>query len=386
MKGLEKLKKIGLCFRGCIRTKNVIWFPAMNYNGLYQYNLENGVTKRIDDFPNEELWQEDLYHNVCLYQHSLVFIPHFAKRLAIYDIDQEIFRQVEMPNYCLEQSDVANFLEGVVYQDKVYVVGYRFPGIIKVDLSTNETKIVYEVTENAGYDGKYSVYFGNKAAIDGNLLYIPCLYRNSVLIFDMDCDKAIQVEIGEGFSRYTRIVRDDSKFYLMTKDTNHLVFWDKNNSDWYEIELNFRKSYIDAFICFNEEYIWAISPVSGEIYRIEKANNKAHYIDLNRALCIEYVGLYRDGICFIDYDTGNWHYLDSQDVIIDLQVKITEPRETEEIWIGLKHAYLEIVENGRTPIQYLIFRIMGEGDTALRQSKRKQSVGKKIWKAICKEV
>ena len=370
----------------CIRIENNIWFSATNYNGLYQYNLGNGITKRIGDFPNEDLWQGGLYHNVCLYQHSLVFIPHQGRWLSIYDIDKKIFKQVEMPNYRLAQDDVGKFLEGVVYQDKVYVVGYRFPGIIKVDLNTYETEIVYEVHENPGNDGVYSVYFGAQAAVDGNLLYIPCLYHNSVLIFDMNHDEAIQVEIGEDFSRYIRIVRDDSKFYLVTKDTSHLVVWDKNTSNWYEIELNFRKNYVDALICCNEEYIWVISPVSGEIYRIEKVDYKVHYIDLSRVLNIDYAIEYKDGICFIDYNTGNWYYLNSQDVVFDLQTKIMDSRETEEIWTGLKHAYLEIAESGISPIQYLIFRMMGEEDTALTQSKENQSIGEKIWENTCKEV
>lgn len=379
------LRKNRLYFQSCIKIKNDIWFSALNYNGLYRYNLIKKTCKRIADFPNEEMWTECLHYIVRLYEHFLIFIPHVAKKISIFDIEQEKFHQIEIP-YLGEEFDVdGRFVEGIVYKEQLYAIGCHYPGIVKVDLKTYKTEVIYrEATTQKTCDG---IYFGTEVVIEKNYMYVPVFYENAILLYDMDYDKVSKLKIGKDSNRYVRIIRDDSHFYLATCASDCIVIWDKENNTCHEIETNFRKAYHDTFICFNEKYIWVISMVSNEIYRIDKMTEEICYFDLEgdskKDFNITYVVTYDEGICFFDTNTCSWYYFNDDGILQDLGFNIEEPRNIEEIWTGFNQKYSSFYmsESKRFPLEYLFFRVR-ESDSVISKDVEDSSIGKAIWQKL----
>lgn len=375
-----------LFFESCVKIENDIWFSSVNYNGLYRYNLIEKKVERIADFPNENMWLECLHYKVCLYNHFLIFVPHLANNISIFDTVQRSFKQIAIP-YLGKEFDVdGKFLEGVVYKDNLYVIGCHYPGILKVDLKTYKIEIVYCDSEKPrDFDG---IYFGNNTAVCKNLLYIPVVYKNAILIYDMDCDKASQLKIGKPDNQYIRIINDDSRFYLVTKNSNHIVIWDKDKNNCKEIETNFRTIYNDVLTCSSEKYIWVISVVSDEIYKIDKRDDTLYYFDLKCSsslhFIIDYAAPYKEGICLYDSNSTHWYYVDENGILTNLEISIEEPRNKEEIWKGFNKMYLNMIESERLPLEYLMFRVCEENSLVTIET-ASRSTGKVIWNVLSRE-
>ena len=370
------MNRYNLSFGSCIQIEDDIWFSAVNYNGLYKYNLKNKMVTRIGSFPNESMCQKWMHLQVCLYCHFLIFIPHYAKAISIYDIEKHTFRQIEIPLLREEAGADMRFHSGVVYQDTLYVIGFKYPGVIKVNLKTYKYQNVYCVPEKLKECDR--IYFGTQVAIDENILYIPCCYQNAVLAVNMDYDEVSEIKIGEDSNQYVRIIKDNQYFYLVTKDNNHIVCWNAKENICKEINLGFKKECFDAFIFFNERYIWLLSTVAGEIYQICKSNSQANYFEFAQDVNIEYAVSYQDGVCFLDNYTYGWHYLEEKGVITDLDFYLEEPRSIEEVWEVLD---LPLVnkEHKDIPIQYLLFQASKRENTYRKEKKTKKSVGDMVW-------
>lgn len=371
------MDKYGLVFENCIKIQNNIWFSSGDYNGLYRYNLCNKSIERVMEFPNEKKSQGYLYYKVCKYQNKLIFIPCFANAISIYDIEDKKLEQIEIPYLGQPHKVHQDFMEGTVYQDSLYIIGYAYPGIIKVNLETYEIKKIYEIQE--GTVNPESVFFGSKIDVEDNLLYIPCCYKNAVLVYDMNLDKVSYINnIGNESNRYTQIVKDNQKLYLITKNSNLVFVWDEKKQIFTELDVKFKKMYRDALLRISEEYVWAISIIAGEIYQINKSNYNVRSIEFQQKLGIEYVATSREGIFLLDGYTANWYFVDNNGKIIDLKIKIEEPRSKEELWTELDESTMKLEDKIWT-LHFLVFRVLRKKNIFKKEDVMDKTKGKRIW-------
>ena len=64
------------------------------------------------------------------YKNSLIFVPATAKRIYIFNIEGGGFTDVKIPGL----SDILQpiyFGEAVIYKEYLYLLGVRYPGIVK---------------------------------------------------------------------------------------------------------------------------------------------------------------------------------------------------------------------------------------------------------------
>ncbi|MEY8410214.1 hypothetical protein AALB51_03080 [Lachnospiraceae bacterium 62-26] len=372
------MDKYNLFFHDCIMVDNAIWFSAKYYNGLYRYDLVEGRTEWIGDFSNETMLQKVLYYKVCKYQNYLIFIPCNAKKIVLFDIKKRVFKYVDLAGVEKNYSSISwKYMEGTVYQDSLYLIGCTLPVIVKVDLKSFSIEIVFQVNRKQEYvDGNY---FGIQTATNNNLMYIPCCFENSILVLDMNTDKISWIKVGEIKNCYSRVLNDGWKFYLLEENTNCIIFFDKEKNLFENMDIKFKKKYTDALMCFNENYIWIISINSGEAYQINKMDyRKCNHIDFEEDFFVEYVAPYREGICFVDGNTGKWYYVNEEGQISRLAIRIKEPREKEDIWrrIGEFHGLIE--ENKFFPMQdYICYGI--NKNRAKTRERIRTELGREIW-------
>lgn len=374
------VEKYKLVFENCMKMGEDIWFSAGNYNGLYRYNLNEKNIERVANFPNEDMIQWDLYHNVCKYHNSLVFIPCYANTISIYNIEKKVFDQIEIPDVKKNIKNVPDFLEGKIYKDKLFVIGYAYPGIIKVDLKTYKVEIVYRVHKNNKYIS--DIYFGNRVEDDKNLLYIPCSYRNAILIFNMDCNKVFFKEIGNSSNRYSHLVKDNNNLYLFDKNSGNVIFWDKKNDKWKEINIRFTNINRDVLMCLNNKYIWVVSILSGEVFQIDKKSKKVFKHRFQQKWMIDYITSYKNGIYLLDAYANTWYYINNQGIITDLNIELLEPRDKTEVWKEYNRKKIKEIERTELPIQYLIYILSAQEEFYIKHNILKFSMGNLIWNKL----
>lgn len=368
-----------LLFGDCIKVENNLWFSAANYNGLYCYNLDTKKTIRIADFPNEDLMQWDLHHNMYKYQDSLIFIPYNGGKISIYNIKKEEFTQIEIPHLKANYKVYPDYMAGTLYDDTLYVIGYAYPGIVKVILSTYEVKIVYTVSKLPINSEK--IFFGSRVETNQNFLYVPCCYDNSILTIDMKCDKVSSIKIGKENNQYFQIIKDNQNFYITTKNSNHILCWNIYNNTFKEIATNFNERNSNSLIYLGGKYIWIISSISGKICQVNKLNNEYHYFNFKYTIGIDYIASYKDGLYFLDYYSRNWFYINEFGIITDLQNEIQDPRCKEDIWKKFEQNYLNRKEAREWPLEYLLFRIT-RNENDIYKLCSNQYVGDKIWEKL----
>ncbi len=369
-----------LFFYNCIKIDNDIWFSAMDYNGLYRYNLERETTIWEATFPGENMLGRNLYYQVRRYHHFLVFVPSNAATVSIYDTEEHSFRQVKIPSLkkksvSISDFAVPDFAEGVIYQDILYIIGYAYPAIIKINLKTEEIKLIQILHEKKD---RGNLFFGVQIVMDNNLLYIPCYYRNSVYIFDMNCDKGVFWTVGKESNHYYRIVQNGKSLYMLTNNCKYIVCWDRSDDSSYEIELDLKEN-MDAHIIPRGNYIWVFPNVAEEIYKIDKINSEIKKISLDKRLNIEYVANYQDGIVFRDFSTYDWFCIDDEGIVLKLNIHIKEPRKKKEVWNCFNEANMSIMEKRNMPLRYLVYRLQDEKGKDKREDADNYLVGRNIW-------
>ena len=374
------MDRYSLVFESCIKVENNIWFSSGSYNGLYRYNLCDKRTERVLSFPNERQKQGYLYYKICKYQQKLIFIPCWANYLSIFDLESKKLKQIEIPHFSKQNKAYSDFMEGIVYRDLLYVIGYTYPGIIKVNLKTYEIKKVYVVKESA--KSSEGIFFGSRVTNIDNFLYIPCCYKNAILRYDMNTDNITFFEIGEKSNQYSQIVKDNQKNYLLTRNTNEVFLWDEEDYSCIKLDVNFKKKYRDAYLRISEKYVWAISIISCEIYQINKANHEVRYIEFQQDMNVEFASSCKDGIFLLDGLTGKWYFVSNKGELTDLEIEIKEARTKKEVWESFEKECINEFENRICSIQYFLFQIFDKNQMSNIKIEHKLSIGNKIWNVI----
>lgn len=125
------------------------------------------------------------------------------------------------------------FLNGVVYKQYLYLFGHAYPGIVKVDLLTEEVSVVDEWTKYIKPSNEDDGFFHMKYVITDGKIYYPFLNCNAVLKYDLCSDEVSIITVGEEKDRYTSIEFDGSYFWLIPRDRTEagIIRWSSDTNE-----------------------------------------------------------------------------------------------------------------------------------------------------------
>lgn len=133
-----------------------------------------------------------------------------------------------------ESSDYPFFL-GYADSNNLYLFGYSFPGILKIDLVTwkavNIDSWVDNCYEKITYSNDGCLYW-KYIKID-QMLYIPCCNMNAVMIFDLQNENVSIVKVGDSDQRYVSIEYDGNNIWLIPRDGRNgsIVRWNIDSNE-----------------------------------------------------------------------------------------------------------------------------------------------------------
>lgn len=380
-----------LWFEDCVEIGTDVWFAAGNYNGLYKFDTKNNQVKRMAFFPGEPIMKDWAFRRVRLWKEQLVFMPAYADAVYLYDIKKGMFDRIEIlsEKELLESSGQCRFQCFEIYKDWLYLVGYQYRGIIKVNLENHQVKKMNNIPEEVlGVNIEMrNVSFGTEALVQNDIIYIACTSSNRILMLDMNDDSFKVAEVGNSNNRYNGICKIEDAYYLTVCDNDNIVKWEYENGNSLEIELKFDTHFYDRKICQTENYIWVFSYMSNEIYRIEKGNYhivkmQANYPD-NRMLLVFAKGM-QDGIYFVNNFDSEWHFLREDGTDENLHFIIKEPdiANVREQFLTENRfkAWGKISENSIATIEALLLKTREESMPQIREPR--SNYGEIIYAAI----
>lgn len=379
--------KIPFYFQDCIRIDKDIWFASGDYNGLYKYNLEEKTTERIAVFQHEPFHQGGLFIKMCRYKNNLIFVPQFAKRIYIFNIDNEILKDLTIPRV---EEDLQGpfFCDAIVYKEYIYMMGAKYPGILKVDLETYETEILDQWLEEYRIKTEINmndIFLGIRGVEDYNNFWIPCYQCNKVLKIDMQTGDYCFYEVGRKENKYARIIKIDKLFVLVThnsEDFCRIVFWDASTDRCEELQIDML-AYVDRDIVECGDNIWVLSFVSNEIYQVGVNDRiiKFYSVPDTSEMQIIFAKVVDDELFFCDYYTQVWYKVNNLGVIEKVCAGIEECMNLNELQENFLKDELKdqvLYENYCHSLEFLMKKVYKEIPLK-RNDKNNSIIGKNIY-------
>ena len=179
-----------------------IYFCSFRHSKLFRFNLENKSCEMVGAFDDEV--NEDLYISVVEYEERIVFVPEKASRIAVYDMGKKSidFITFEKPkgNHKERYENAILFSGGFSYGQYVYLLGFGYPGIIKIDMTTYDLVYINDwvgEVERHINEGDYYGYFSCGVCIEKGTAIIPLGCMKGVIKIDLktDATKVIEIDV-----------------------------------------------------------------------------------------------------------------------------------------------------------------------------------------------
>lgn len=87
---------LDFCFNTGQLINGKLFCSCARFNGLFQVDLYTGISKYVGQFPNENITGAALHRESFVYNDCIIFIPHAAKGISIYDVKKNSFEYYEV--------------------------------------------------------------------------------------------------------------------------------------------------------------------------------------------------------------------------------------------------------------------------------------------------
>ena len=193
------------------------WFSGC----IFSINIVDGMVADCIFLP--EPAGSDAFVAACPYGEFVFLIPHNAKDLWRFDKTTSEFKKLDIGLSPDEKDQGMKFRSATIRNGKLFLFGYRFPGIIIYDIASGnfrrEEAYVHQLLERGikiSHTGMnmYCALYGNKA-------YLPLENLNYVLEFDTDTESCKLIEVGD----------TDDHFFALTVVGTTLILTDSNGEE-----------------------------------------------------------------------------------------------------------------------------------------------------------
>ncbi|MDE5697320.1 MAG: hypothetical protein K2I96_07925 [Lachnospiraceae bacterium] len=234
---------------GCydmVEENGIIWFWWFNANGLCQFDSATKSVDIIAQYENAPNEKRDLYRAIKKIGNKLVLAPRAAKEIAIYDMELKEMRYLGLADVqdCRKEKYDENykFVVSLRHRNTVYLLGYRYPAIVKIDLETSKvtylTAWVDEIESRMKNESDMRGYLIHAIASDEEA-WIACGNTNALLRLDFKTDEISVIDIPCRMDGFGGIAWANENFWLVGrgKESNIIVRWNARSAETKEIEI-----------------------------------------------------------------------------------------------------------------------------------------------------
>ena len=177
-----------------VEENGKLWMALLNRNGICELDMVTRQAKICKVFDGEPLSGEFLYCYVAKAGNNLIFSPGLAEKIAVYNPEQDSIRYLSLKpvNYnCKEDQREAKFWNIITYGMNVYLLGYSYPAIVKIEMKTMEMTYItdwVETLEKYIAQGDTRGYFSDGYVISDGVAILPVSSMSAVVELDLKAD------------------------------------------------------------------------------------------------------------------------------------------------------------------------------------------------------
>lgn len=397
-----------------VEDNEKIWMALFDRNGICEIDKKTRKARICKIFTEELLNGEQLYCSVEKVGNYLIFSPGMAEKIAVYDLayDSMIYIPLNrVEHHCKQSQEEIKFWNVFRYQSSVYLLGYSYPAIIKINMKSAEiiyiTDWVEEVEKNVK-EGDVGGYFADGHVIIGDLALISISYMNALLELNLKTDSTRIIRINASIGGVGGISSADGQnIWLVGKrsNTNKVYCWNMKIDKMREYCLvDEDEGIFDPFyapVCTSSKvYFMPIS--ASNIYEFNLNTKK---VEKNETLGIllekmknlkwprwKTIAPRIQGnlLIFLSCDDLKWYEYNM--VTGETQNYVVQIEENEEdmklyfdtIYTKAREDNLALSER-KIPLEYIIDKTMSEEKQKLCNMNTNLLTGRGIYERVCKE-
>lgn len=206
---------------------DTLWFTNLYDAYLYKMNLENGYVQQVVSLLKENDMQMPFY-DILVYKDFFVFVPCKSNHILLLNRMNWSREYIMLPQVTDRIGETQlNFFTGIIYGECLYLFGFSYPGILKLNMLTREFVLIDDWVGKLQFisseDGCLHVNYYRL----GNVIYFPFENSNAVMVFDLESERADICVVGDSGQRYFAIEYVNKDFWLIPRDasTGKIVRW-----------------------------------------------------------------------------------------------------------------------------------------------------------------
>lgn len=189
------------CFEAA-EDDHKMWFARLTANGLYEYDKVKNRSKLLMRFLEYPVEKNFLYLSIQKVGDKLVLAPAAASKIGIYDLRDKRIDYLEVAPVedlrKVKYTGTCDFVKSFASGDDVYLFGYGYPAVLKVNVKTNT--ITYLTDWVNGVEQrirKSSVPVGyiSDYVVNGDFIWALCGCSNVILRINLNTDEVKIIDI-----------------------------------------------------------------------------------------------------------------------------------------------------------------------------------------------
>ena len=215
----RRIKSTDIC-----EENGKIWLSIMGMNGLVEIDLSTRKLKVLCKFEEEKNSLFNLYSSLVKIDNKIVLIPSAAEKIAIYELNTKSVVYIKIKKVQDNRNEIydtnAKFWKYYVDGKNVYLLGYYYPAIIKIN--TDTYKITYltdwvKKLEKYIKKGDKRGYIGAGFAKINSKIYFPLQCYPGLLVLELETNKVWIKNIKSSLDGIGTMGGDDNNIWIEGK-------------------------------------------------------------------------------------------------------------------------------------------------------------------------
>lgn len=205
-----------------VADEDGLWLSMVDRNGICKIDRASGNTTMVLQFPNHEITERNLYSYLLYKDKKVICTPHLAREVAVYDLEKEHLDMIPLkyPDSIFEgeYSESNKFIDGLLYGNSVYMFGYSYPAIVKMDIDTMELTYLADWMGYYPYTKKNSEFLAEGHAQIGSDVYLAMKNTNMLVRLDLKTDMTEVFPIECGVKKIMYVAAYQDNIFLLSWD------------------------------------------------------------------------------------------------------------------------------------------------------------------------
>lgn len=252
-------QKKELTFEAIAIKGNIGYASDHDSNSLFRVDMEIGECTFIRIFDDELVDEKRLHSAAVWIDDKIYFIPLAGDRISIFEIVNNSIQSIPIPvlnhkKYSFYRKRF-KFVRAVRHRNYLWLVPSTYPGVLRLDLQTNEVKVF----DNWVSDERYVFLLG--LCVENERFLIPNGNSNAVLVFDMDKEFGHIEHIGTNNQGAIDMCKMNDTYWLAPAYEGPIVSWNpllKQVKEYsvYPPEFNVSRVVFANNYCYKDEIIF----------------------------------------------------------------------------------------------------------------------------------